>query len=84
MIKKSKNSFIFEYTMHRTEFIIPAAILLSFLLTYSFIPSIIKIAKIKHLYDNPDERKLHGCSTPNLGGIAIFSAFLIFVYFLYR
>ncbi len=63
--------------MHKTEFIIPAAILSSFLLTYSFIPSIIKIAEIKHLYDNPDERKLHGCSTPNLGGIAIFSGFLI-------
>jgi len=64
--------------MHKTEFIIPAAMFSSFLLTYAFIPSIIKIAEIKHLYDTPDDdRKHHSSSTPNLGGVAIFSGFLI-------
>lgn len=40
------------------------------------IPSIIKIAEIKHLFDEPDGRKLHISRTPTLGGIAIFAALI--------
>ena len=40
-------------------------------------PSLIKVAKIKHLVDEPKEdRKKHHVSTPTIGGIIIFSAFL--------
>lgn len=38
-------------------------------------PSLIKVAKLKHLVDLPgDERKLHKRSVPTIGGIIIFSA----------
>jgi UDP-GlcNAc:undecaprenyl-phosphate GlcNAc-1-phosphate transferase len=40
-------------------------------------PSLIKVAKIKHLVDMPGEdRKLHKRSVPTIGGIIIFSAIL--------
>ncbi len=40
-------------------------------------PSLIKVAKIKHLVDEPKEdRKNHHISTPTIGGVIIFSAFL--------
>ncbi|MEX1001475.1 MAG: MraY family glycosyltransferase [Crocinitomicaceae bacterium] len=40
-------------------------------------PSLIKVAKLKHLVDEPsEERKLHKRSTPTIGGIIIFSAFI--------
>jgi UDP-N-acetylmuramyl pentapeptide phosphotransferase/UDP-N-acetylglucosamine-1-phosphate transferase len=40
------------------------------------IPSIIKIAEIKNLFDEPDERKHHLLKTPKLGGVAIFAGFI--------
>ena len=40
-------------------------------------PSLIKVAKIKHLVDEPgDARKLHRRSVPTIGGIIIFSAII--------
>lgn len=40
-------------------------------------PSLIKVAKLKHLVDEPgEERKLHKKRIPTIGGIIIFSAFL--------
>lgn len=40
-------------------------------------PSLIKVAKLKHLVDEPSEaRKMHNSSVPTIGGIMIFSAFL--------
>lgn len=41
------------------------------------IPSIIRVAEEKHLFDVPDNRKRHAKVTPTLGGIAIFAAFVI-------
>jgi UDP-GlcNAc:undecaprenyl-phosphate/decaprenyl-phosphate GlcNAc-1-phosphate transferase len=50
----------------------------SFLITYLSIPSIIKVADQKHLYDEPDEaRKFHLKRVPTLGGIAIFGGLII-------
>lgn len=49
----------------------------SFFLALLVIPVIIKVAKIKHLVDEPKEdRKVHLRSIPTVGGIGIFSAFL--------
>lgn len=52
-------------------------IILSFItafgLTYFAIPPIIRVAKAKHLYDEPDERKSHTTNVPTLGGIGIFA-----------
>jgi len=53
------------------------AIFTSFAFANYVIPSIIKIAEIKNLYDSPDGRKSHTRAIPNLGGIAIFGAFII-------
>jgi len=40
-------------------------------------PSLIKVAKLKHLVDEPSEaRKKHAVSIPTIGGIIIFSAFI--------
>ena len=50
--------------------------LTSFFLSFVAIPSIIKIAEIKHLFDEPDERKHHVVRTPILGGIAIFAGLI--------
>lgn len=53
------------------------AILLGFItaftLTYLAIPAIIGVAKVKKLYDRPNERSAHQEPTPSLGGIAIFA-----------
>ena len=45
------------------------------------IPSIIRVSKLKHLFDVPDERKHHKESVPTLGGMAIFAGVLFAVTF---
>lgn len=56
--------------------------LISFFITYISIPSIIKVAREKHLFDEPNEtRKSHHTSIPTLGGIAIFGGVLISFFF---
>jgi UDP-N-acetylmuramyl pentapeptide phosphotransferase/UDP-N-acetylglucosamine-1-phosphate transferase len=50
----------------------------SFLLVLLATPSLIKVAKMKHLVDEPgDSRKLHRKSIPTLGGIMIFAGTII-------
>lgn len=51
------------------------------IITAFAIPSIIKIAEIKHLFDVPDERKLHQKSVPTLGGMGIFAGVIFAVTF---
>lgn len=54
-----------------------SAFFTSFLICFIAIPSIIKIAEIKHLFDEPDEhRKTHKTRVPTLGGIAIFAGMI--------
>lgn len=52
------------------------AFITAFLLTFRVIPSVIHLAKIKKIYDIPDERKSHDEVKPRLGGIAIFAGLL--------
>ncbi|MBV9987592.1 MAG: undecaprenyl/decaprenyl-phosphate alpha-N-acetylglucosaminyl 1-phosphate transferase [Chitinophagaceae bacterium] len=41
------------------------------------IRSVISVARVKHLFDEPsEERKIHIFKTPNLGGVGIYCAFL--------
>ncbi len=47
--------------------------LTAFTLTYFAIPSIINIAREKHLCDEPNDRRSHSEATPSLGGIGIFA-----------
>lgn len=49
--------------------------LTSIIISLLSIPSIIRVAELKHLYDEPEERKSHDQKVPTLGGIAIFAAF---------
>lgn len=50
--------------------------LTSFGITFLGIPSIIRIAEIKHLFDEPGERKSHKTRVPTLGGLAIFAGLI--------
>lgn len=50
---------------------------LAFLITFFAIPPIIKVAKDKKLFDEPDERKVHKSVIPTLGGLGIFAGFII-------
>lgn len=54
------------------------ALLISFLITWAVIPVVIRVAELKHLFDEPDQdRKKHIRKTPTLGGIAIFAGLII-------
>ena len=53
----------------------------AFALTYYLIPPIIRIARTKHLFDEPTERGAHTYRTPTLGGIAIFAGVLFSIVF---
>jgi UDP-GlcNAc:undecaprenyl-phosphate/decaprenyl-phosphate GlcNAc-1-phosphate transferase len=53
-----------------------ASFITSFGITFFAIPSIIKIAEIKHLFDVPDARKTHVKNVPTLGGLAIFAGMI--------
>lgn len=53
------------------------ATVLSFVVTYLSIPVLIKVAQVKHLFDEPDERKAHVARTPTLGGIGFFAGFIL-------
>ena len=55
--------------------IIPSFIT-AFVISFFAIPSIIKIAVAKNLYDEPDERRSHKERTPSLGGIGIFAGLI--------
>jgi UDP-N-acetylmuramyl pentapeptide phosphotransferase/UDP-N-acetylglucosamine-1-phosphate transferase len=51
--------------------------IISFIIVYVSIPSIVNVARIKGLFDEPGLRKCHQQKVPNLGGIAIFAAIII-------
>ena len=50
-------------------------------LTFAIIPSLIKIAKEKNLYDNPNERTSHKGLVPRLGGVAFYVALVFSIVF---
>lgn len=50
---------------------------LAFLISFFAIPVIIKVAVSKKLFDEPDERKVHKHVIPTLGGLGIFSGFIL-------
>ena len=66
-------SFILEIFEIRVVFLL----LTSFLITYFAIPAIIRVANMKHLFDEPEDRSSHTTRVPTLGGVSIFAAFII-------
>lgn len=53
----------------------------SFLIAFSAVPIVIKIFRSLDLLDNPSRRKVHNVSTPSLGGIAIYVAAMVSLFF---
>lgn len=49
----------------------------SFLITFVTIPTIIRMARFKNLFDIVDQRKVHKQQIPRLGGMAIFAGFIV-------
>jgi UDP-N-acetylmuramyl pentapeptide phosphotransferase/UDP-N-acetylglucosamine-1-phosphate transferase len=53
----------------------------AFLVAFSVMPIVIRVFRSLNLLDAPDKRKIHTVSTPSLGGIAIYLAFMIALVF---
>jgi UDP-GlcNAc:undecaprenyl-phosphate GlcNAc-1-phosphate transferase len=58
--------------------------LTSFFISFFALPSIIKIAHLKNLTDDPSHRKNHVDKTPTLGGVAIFASLIFSLSFWVR
>ncbi|OQY01304.1 MAG: hypothetical protein B6I20_07810 [Bacteroidetes bacterium 4572_117] len=54
-----------------------ACLISAFIIVWISIPSIVRVAKAKHLFDEPEERSSHKTNTPILGGLAIFAGFTL-------
>ena len=53
------------------------AFVLAFVIAYHTFPTILYVAKEKHLMDEPDSRSMHSNKTPTLGGIGIFLSLVV-------
>jgi len=51
--------------------------IVAFIITFFVMPIVIKVARLKKLYDVPDARKVHSTPIPSLGGIGIFIGFIL-------
>lgn len=51
-----------------------ASLITSLILTFVIIPSLIQVAKVKKLYDEPNERTSHSSAIPTLGGVGFYVA----------
>ena len=56
---------------------IAIGVIIAYLTTFFLLPFIIKLAHANKIYDMPDERKTHNYPVSSLGGIAIFSGFIL-------
>ncbi|MCB0763371.1 MAG: MraY family glycosyltransferase [Flavobacteriales bacterium] len=69
--------------MKEHGYILLLGFMTAFFVVLFTMPSLIKVARIKHLVDEPsEERKLHQRSIPTIGGIIIFAA-IVFSYALW-
>ena len=69
--------------MGHHQYILLLGFFTAFVVVLFTMPSLIKVARMKHLVDEPtEERKVHSRSVPTIGGIIIFAA-IIFSYSLW-
>ncbi len=68
-----------DYTI---RLLIPFASIISFIMVFFSIPTILRVARQKNLFDEPGKRTVHKVRIPTLGGLAIFIGFL-FTYSLF-
>ena len=59
------------------EIVLFLTFIVSFLVTYLSIPTIVNVAREKKLFDEPSRRKSHIKQIPTLGGVAIFAGLTI-------
>lgn len=52
-------------------------IVIAFVFSIGVIPQIIKVIKVKKIFDKPGGRKIHKNLTPSMGGIGVFMSFII-------
>ena len=65
-------------TVNVEMYLILFCFFLALVITAVTIPIIIRVAELKHLFDEPDQgRKAHKSRTPTLGGVAIFAGLII-------
>ena len=55
-----------------------SALTLPFLFVYALTPFIIRLAVATNFMDNPEARKVHKKATPLMGGVAVFTGFILF------
>lgn len=51
-----------------------SSLITSLILTFAIVPSLIRVAKVKNLFDEPNDRTSHVGSIPTLGGVAFYVA----------
>jgi len=66
-------------SFNNQDYLIFCVFILSFIITYISIPSIVKVSNLKDLVAIPGERTVHFSKIPTLGGLAIFAGFSISV-----
>ena len=59
------------------EIIIILSFIMSLIITYAAIPTIVAVARMKNLFDEPNGRSSHKFNTPTLCGVAIFAGVLL-------
>ncbi len=64
----------FYFHFFQPQYRIGFAFLIAAVFNMYAIPVIIRIARVKNLFDVPDERKNHQASVPTLGGLGIYAA----------
>ncbi|MFT3738821.1 MAG: MraY family glycosyltransferase [Breznakibacter sp.] len=57
------------------KMLIPLTFVLSFIIVFFCIPTILRVAHQKNLFDEPNKRSSHKTRVPTLGGLAIFIGF---------
>ena len=60
-----------------SEIALVSAFVVAFTVTFVSIPSIVRVARNKNLFDKPSLRRSHQRQIPTLGGIAIFAGFTL-------
>ncbi|MBN2744961.1 MAG: undecaprenyl/decaprenyl-phosphate alpha-N-acetylglucosaminyl 1-phosphate transferase [Marinilabiliaceae bacterium] len=57
------------------KLLIPLTFLISFIIVFFAVPTILRVAHTKNLFDEPNKRSIHKTRVPTLGGLAIFIGF---------
>lgn len=57
------------------KLLIPFTFFISFIIVFFAVPTILRVAHTKNLFDEPNKRSIHKTRVPTLGGLAIFIGF---------